>query len=298
MMRTHKDAFTSSANPPIAKPLNNFQNFKSVYNHSTNSQSDPSTSLGPEQDSVDDFRTAIEQFELFPGKISPIPLINLKQGCYRISYIPNSPSLFTYSGTMRVDKTENTTTVSGDLYSFSLFILEAALSSKKSLSVLELPIFEVFPGYFKKLGIPIYPRKNYYSYLQITDIDFVRFPEVLFKSSKRNLSVINPHIELTIDEWVYNKPVAGSFNGSFDSAPTRTIKVFLYPKTAPSGYSGPYFEGSVYEGRIKKGKFTMGWVSKYFRKAKIEMDSVTGTTVPQSVPNVAGTGNEDPEKLF
>ena len=85
MMRTHKDAFTSSANPPIAKPLNNFQNFKSVYNHSTNSQSDPSTSSELEQDSVNDSRTAIEQFELFPDQISPIPLINLKQGCYRIS---------------------------------------------------------------------------------------------------------------------------------------------------------------------------------------------------------------------
>lgn len=299
MIRTHKGTSTSSsANPPIAKPLNNFQNFKSIYNHSINSQPDPSTSSGLEQDTLDDFRTTIEQFELFPDKIAPIPRINLKQGCYRISYIPNSPSLFTYSGTMRVDKTENTTTVSGDLYSFSLLILEAALFSKKSLSVSELPIFEFFPGYFKKLGIPIYPRKNYNSYLQVTDINFVWFPKVLFKSSKRNLSIINPHIEMTIDEWVYNKPIAGSFNGSFDSAPARTIKVLLYPKAAPSGYSGPYFEGSVYEGRIKKGKFTMGWVSKYFRKAKIEMDSVTGTTVPQSVPNAAGTENEDIRTAF
>ena len=37
----------------------------------------------------------------------------------------------------------------------------------------------------------------------------------------------------------------------------------------------------------------MGWVSSFFRKATIEIDTVQGAVSPQAVPALAGSGTED-----
>src|ERR1700730_10016291 len=43
--------------------------------------------------------------------------INLKEGCYRVAFRPNS-GINVFYGTMRVDKFGGKTTISGDLYRF------------------------------------------------------------------------------------------------------------------------------------------------------------------------------------
>ena len=256
--------------------------------------------LAPESDIIPDFPDRIEKYERFPGEAysTIMPAINLKQGCYRISFTPNSPSLSTYSGTMRVDKTDNTTTISGDLYSFPLFILEAFPFSAKSIATAYPPILEILPRFCKKLEIPVYPRNNYYSYLQVTSFRIFKFPEFSRKLFRFGFQLAYPRLELIIDEWVYNKPAAGSFNGSFNNTATRTIEIKLYPKNPPNGYSGSYFEGSLYENGVNKGTFKMGWVSTFFRKATLEIDTLVGSVAPQPVPSATGVGNEDFRTIY
>ncbi len=217
--------------------------------------------------------------EPFPERpIFPFPcpppwrfcFINLNEGCYRIYFTPNSRG-YNYHGTMRVDNAGGGTTISGDLYRF------------KNLPFRFYPRLPrlLFPSQAQTvpLDIPVYARNQYYSYLKVTNIQ--RSP----------LLTTGPcELTLTIEEYVYIQPPAGSFNGSFPGTPSRTFTIVLLPQPAPAGFTSSYFTGKLFEGGIEQGSITMGWVSSFFRKAKLEIDTVTGATAPQPV-TINGTIN-------
>ncbi|MGH3024044.1 MAG: hypothetical protein ACRDNI_10340 [Gaiellaceae bacterium] len=210
--------------------------------------------------------------------------INLKEGCYKIRFTPNI--FVSYHGTLRVDKAGGTTTISGDLYRYRTFLPlprppfeaevpwheRAALAAERELE-LTPATRATLPTPFIKKQIPIYPRNRYYSYLRIVGIK--RSP--LFTYGPCTLT-------LTAEEYVYTQPPVGSFNGTFPPAPgTRTVEIVLERKT-PSPFSGgPYFEGRLYEAGADKGAFTMQWVSKFFRRATLEIDTLVGSVSPQPV---------------
>jgi hypothetical protein len=248
------------------------------------------------------------------GTLTPFPLciINLKEGCYRITYRP-TVGINTFNGTMRVDKAGGQTTISGDLYRFLNILFPVATATLANAAVkpkdkkdsgetaiakttistgaiasLATPptAISIFPIL---LNIPIYPRNKYYSYLRVTNI---QTSPVLSPPGQCKLT-------LTAQEYVYTQPPAGQFNGTFPPAPgTRTITLVLSQVPPPSGFGGPYFEGRLFEGGVDKGSFSMGWVSKYFRRAKVEIDTLTGAVAPQPVPASSGVGNEDLRTTF
>lgn len=241
-----------------------------------------------------------------PGLPSPIPwpqpfpwpsklcLINLTAGCYRITFKPNQ-ALTTYHGTMRVDTAGGTSTISGDLYRFFTLPVPPLplplapggdLPQGGETRILAPTISSViFPIPY---GIPIYARNRYYSYLKVTNIQ------------KSPIFTSGPcHLTLTAQEYVYTQPPAGSFNGTFPAPPgTRTVSIVLEPKPAPLGFSGSYFEGKLYEAGVEKGSFTMGWVSKSFRKATLEIDTLVGAVAPTAVAAIPGPGTEDFKTVF
>jgi hypothetical protein len=132
------------------------------------------------------------------------------------------------------------------------------------------------------LDIPIYPRNRYYSYLKVTNIQ--RPPLLTFGPCQ---------LTLTAQEYVYTQPPAGSFNGTFPAPPgSRTVSIVLEAKPAPAGFGSAYFEGTLYDGGVPQGTFTMGWVSSFFRKATIEIDTLTGAVAPQAV------GTEDIRSVY
>ena len=100
----------------------------------------------------------------------------LKQGCYVITYRPIA-SLYVYRGTLRVDRSEGTT-ISGDLYKFREIVPQGAtnalLANFMSDNTNAIPndggMFE-WPN-FSPSEIPVYPRRNYYSYLKVTNIQY------------------------------------------------------------------------------------------------------------------------------
>src|SRR6266851_4988501 len=232
-----------------------------------------------------------------PNPAIPLPpfhlcKINLKQGCYRITFRPNS-GINIYTGTLRVDKFGGKTTISGDLYRFLRFPLPLPLPTSPStrfpVAAPSLGPPPVSPSIFAiPLGIPIYARNKYYSYLKVTNIQFSPV-----------LSAGPCTVTLTAQEYVYTQPPAGSFNGTFPPAPgTRTVAIVLSPTTAPAGFSGPYFEGRLLQGGVDQGSFTMGRVSNFFRKATVEVDTLTGAVAPVAVPAISGGGTEDIKTVF
>jgi len=216
---------------------------------------------------------------LWPGRFH-LCRINLREGCYRITYRPNS-SFVNYYGTMRVDNDGGVTTISGDLYRYFRFpfprppILTRASQPTPDLppgigtEVSKAPV-SIFPLAY---GIPIYPRNRYHSYLRVTNI---RRPPILTTGPCQ--------LTLTAQQYVYTQPPPGSFDGTFPAPPgTRTVTIVLAPKPAPPGFTSSYFEGTLYEAGVPRGTFTMGWVSSFFRRAKLEIDTLVGAVAPQPV---------------
>ena len=213
--------------------------------------------------------------------------LSLPGGCYRLSFRPKQ-SFLEYRGTLRVDRTGATPVVSGDLYRFLLLppvITEGVLTTRAlgegdhapsaasgavgSISEAQLAGVSLFT---RSLGIPIYPRNKYHSYLKGTALSVPKF------------SFGACAVTITMQEYAYTQPPVGQFNGSFPASPgSRTIKMVLTPAAAPLGYPSAYFEGRLYENGVDKGHIALGWVSQYFRRASIEIDTVTGAVAPQAV---------------
>lgn len=260
--------------------------------------------------------------------------IDLREGCYHISFKPRSHLWTTFSGTLRVERrflypfnyasTSNITLatllaggdqptsditarlatssygyylarlattveiISGDLYRFpfGLWYLSKAKLAVRTLASFSPTGIQIESDQASDISatslgeIPIFARNRYYSYLKVTGVE--------------TGPVLSPAtspcwLRLTMEEFRYTQPPAGEYSGSFptdssgEATPSRTITVVLNPSTPPAPFSGPYFEGKLYERGVDQGTFTMAWVSPYFRKATLEIDTVTGASAPQSV---------------
>lgn len=226
---------------------------------------------------------------LTPFPLPPLCLINLRAGCYRITFKPNA-GFSVFRGTLRVDRSGGRTTVSGDLYRFLdfpfPFPVPPVVGPVQPLP--SLPAIPPIPPISLPLNIPIYARSRYYSYLKVTSV--VQPP--LISSAPCRLRI-------AAEEYVYTHPPAGSFNGTFPSAPgTRQITMVLQRKAAPAGFSSSYFEGKLFEGGAEKGTVTLGWVSTFFRRATLEIDTLTGSVAPTAVPGNPGPGTENFRTVF
>lgn len=209
--------------------------------------------------------------------------INLREGCYRITFQPKRGSNVFY-GTLRVDKGGGKTILSGDLYRFLSPVVSVPTRVAAAASAASRPASNSI--FSRPLPIPIYARSKYYSYLKVVDI---KMPASGTKCS----------FTLIAQEYVYTQPSAGAFNGTFPPAPgSRTVKLVLGPAMPPPGYTSVYFEGKLFEGATEQGTFKMGWVSSYFRRATLEIDTLKGAVPPLPVPASSGTGTEDFKTVF
>jgi hypothetical protein len=226
----------------------------------------------------------------WPGGHLPRPCrINLREGCYRIAFMPKG-SRTAFYGTMRVDYAGGKTTISGDLYRYfrlpyvSVEQATAVATARRRLSERVGAISSTALGLMNPtigpatLGpqpwdIPIYPRSRYYSYLKITNVQ------------RPGPFTYGPcQLTLTAQEYVYTQPPAGSFNGTFPAPPgTRTVTIVLHAVPGAPGFTSSFFEGKLYENGVDQGKFSMGWVSEYFRRATLEIDVLMGAVAPQPV---------------
>ncbi len=189
---------------------------------------------------------------------------DLQEGCFKMVYRPSTSILLPYySGTLRVEnKAGGGKAISADLYKYAGLVI--------STPVVVSALHDVDDG----SGIPIHARNKYYSYLRGTSY------------SRPTITATKCTITVEFDEFVYNAPPAGSFNGSFNNTLTRKIKIVVEPTATAT-----VFTGRLYEGTIDKGSVELTWVSKYFRRGVVEIDTLKGAVAPQ--PLNPGTASEE-----
>ncbi len=234
--------------------------------------------------------------------------LDLREGCYQIQFKPTG-SHVTLEGTLRVDRSapdggSDNLIVSGDLYSL-LPILgslspigpsgdhQAPLSASSTVSLagaLSRMDQTNTPHPFARSKIPIFPRARYHSYLKVTSVSV---PHVAVAPSLCKLTIV-------AEQFDYTQPPNGSFKGTFPSAPSRTVTLSLSQVTPPFPFSstgGPFFEGRLFEGGVDKGSVTLAWVSKFFRRAVLEIDTLVGAVPPAPVSDGA-SGTEYFDTIF
>lgn len=202
-----------------------------------------------------------EPFPRQPFPLQPFPPFQFKSlrcGCYLINYQPGGSSLVSYDGTLRVECHSNGRTASGDLYQRPVIFFPS----------IPIPGFPPSPsrpillsGPNPANGIPILARNRYRYYLRVTQI--------------LEYFTIGNSFTLGLEMYRFTVPNTWVNEGAFTAE--------MSWNTAPAGYpsSGDYLTGDVRNSSgIFVGRLTMGWVSKYFRKATVEIDRVSASEAP------------------
>ena len=245
--------------------------------------------------------------ELPPGppEIPPRPFpfppfvpcrLDLRDGCWAISVRFGGQSLV---GTLRVDRGTGHLIISGDLYNDPPPVVDpgpdapgvtlsadslprpAGITSTAG-AIAAAPSDFPFPFPFPT-GIPVFARANYQSYLKITS---ARVP--IFARTPAGCRVT-----MTVEQYLYTQPPPGSFKGSFPATPSRTLVFDLAPRRFPILFPpGPAFGGRVLENGVEVGTVSIRWVSRFFRRARVEIDVLTGSVAADPVPAASGTGSE------
>lgn len=210
-------------------------------------------------------------------------VLPLPQGCYQLTVRPNN-EFAEYRGTLRVDTEDGPMTASGDLYRYRRLIGPLTHPELDPNVTLAAPTFasaaavartSLVHGRYRKTTIPIYPINRYHSYLRVTG---VRLWSFIPKGGTCTGTI-------TAEQYLYAQPPAGSFDGTFSAAPgARTVTFTIHQVSGPTGYAGPRLEGTLQVGGVDSGTVELQWVSKYFRKCTIEIDTLVGSVAPQPVP--------------
>ncbi len=207
-------------------------------------------------------------------------LPGLRTGCYGLTIVPFGSFFSYFVGTLRVDHDGSTAAVSGDLYRYFRIFPgplrgDTALSS--SAESLVRPV--LWPLVLN--DVPAYPRNRYYSYLKVTGIQ----AGPIITTGPCQVSIV-------ADEYVYNQPPPGSFNGSFPSSPNRTITLALTVLGSDS------YAGQVLQSGNPVGTVRMDWISDRFRNATLEIHTLSGAATPADVPAHPGAGTESFDSAY
>jgi hypothetical protein len=208
-----------------------------------------------------------------------------------------------FEGTLRVDRSApdggpDNIIVSGDLYTApagSSLIPVTAGTTEEPAEGSALPSVAAaasavnspaLPPILRRPPIPVFSRSRYHSYLKVTKV---------------TVPVVGIcQVTLVADQFNYMPPPGGQHQGSFPSAASRTVTIVLKKAAAPFPYTltgGPYFEGRLLVAGVDKGSVRLAWVSPFFRRASVEIDTLTGAIAPAPVPDGAGR-NEYFESIF
>jgi hypothetical protein len=196
-----------------------------------------------------------------PESILPLRRGSIRCGCWLIAYHPGGSPVVAFDGTLRVECHSAGRTASGDLYQRPTRLLPAPPPRP--------PHTVLLPPPNPAAGIPILPRSRYRYYVRVTSL-----PENVF---------LGPQFTLGFELYRFTAPSTWALEGA------RTAKMVRLP--APSGFpsASDYAEGNVTDASgAVVARLKMGWLSKYFRKATVEIDTVAGS----ERPTTSGAGHD------
>ncbi|KAK3348649.1 hypothetical protein B0T25DRAFT_608778 [Lasiosphaeria hispida] len=197
------------------------------------------------------------------GRPPPIhfPFRSIRGGSWLLNYEPRNTNA-RYDGTLRVEKHQpgeavTGRTASGDLYLRRTVMIPGPIGS-------HIPVNLPPPN--PASGIPILARNKYTYYIRVTKID-------------EGFSFGNMFsLKLEFYRFAQTTPL----NYSFVLEDTHTAAMTW--KTAPAGYPSErdYAEGDVESHKTGEiaGRIKLGWLSNYYRKISLEIDTVDGAPIP------------------
>jgi hypothetical protein len=202
----------------------------------------------------------------------PAPILrrkSLRAGCHLLRYTPiqraGALQSIHYDGTLRIERQSPTSvTASGDLY-----VHQTTVAWPGSRPLGTLKPTEPNPA----VGIPIFSRKNYRYYVRVTKI-----LEGSTITRGFTLGFELHRFDHSTKRWTKEGPFTAKMTWA----------------AAPPGYpaTSDYLIGDVTRATgAVAGRITMGWISKYLRKATLEIDRVAAAEAP--LDNGAGIDYRD-----
>jgi len=215
------------------------------------------------------------------GRDKKVCRVELPDGCYRLTFRPSaSPNVF--RGTLRVDRAEGKLVISGDLYRF-MSESDSSTVAAVGRTFRSTIASGAFADHSDDGDIPIHPRGRYHSYLRGTGAQLESFVD-----DDDDCEAI-----LSFEQYDYTQPPPGQFDGTFPGPPgSRLIQLHLRADDDDDDDDDVTLKGTLVEARTTRGKVTLEWVSRFFRRCTIEVDTVTGAVPPQAVTALTGSGTE------
>lgn len=253
-----------------------------------------------------------------PGGIGrPLPFKfcpALRAGCYVLSFQPTHSILNSYQGTLRVDRSApdggpDNLIASGDVYVRRLILppipvegpvftpvpdpgpiqpgpveipgggpVQVADRPPSTAVTVSMPTGIHRPPIVLLPQIPIFPRNQYSSYLKVVSITG---PGLVSSTASCTVTIV-------AEQFDYTQPTGGSFTGSFPTTASRTVTMNLVLSAGTSAAGGPSYTGRWVVGGVDRGGVSLEWVSDFFRRASVEIDTLDGAVRPEPVPNGSG----------
>ncbi|SAL79182.1 hypothetical protein AWB71_05845 [Caballeronia peredens] len=201
---------------------------------------------------------------LVAGVLGPVvtQFRTLRCGCWLLSYRPTGSSQVVYDGTLRVECHRAGRTASGDLYQRNVRIFPLPPAFPDQGDNVLAPVRPLLSNAPKPAnGIPVLPRSRYRYYIRVTSM-----PELIYRGNAFTLG---------FELWRYTAPNAWALES--------TLSARMVHMAAPTGYpsASDYAEGDVKNAQgTVTGRLKMGWLSSYFRKCTVEIDTVNGSEQP------------------
>lgn len=181
----------------------------------------------------------------------PIHIRSVRTGAWILNYKPVNSPFVAYDGTLRVESIANGKRASGDLYQRPTFRLPFPPGG---ITILGPP-----PN--PANGIPIQPINKYRFYLRVTSIlEYFTFGNAF---------------DLGLELYAFTP------TNSWSTTPIKCTANMKWG-VAPNGYPSDFLEGDLKENVTKAvlGHLKMGWISPYYRKVTVEIDTVAGSERP------------------
>ena len=193
----------------------------------------------------------------------------LKQGCYTVQHTPTRAGMFgsRFRGTVRVEETGGAPRISGDLYRYRL--LDPSVVGPTPDLVGEQERLERHGAVPDEAAdtttIPVYSRRSYNSYLRGTGADLVSAP-----------------FSLEFEQFTYRHPATG-FDGSFPKNPGRRVRFTLEETATADLFRGQMHVLAPSGGKTLLGQVSIRWISPFFRRAELQIDTLSGAVPPPAV---------------
>ncbi|KFY24778.1 hypothetical protein V491_02018 [Pseudogymnoascus sp. VKM F-3775] len=213
--------------------------------------------------------TNLEQPSSSEKSSLPLASLNLsgpfvRAGAWLINYQPVGSPYVAYDGTIRVEDIAGGRRASGDLYQRPT--IRIPFPPPIGISIM-------LPPPNPSNGIPIQPINRYRYYLRVTKI-------------LENLT--SGTFDLSLEMYLFTPTSGGA--GSWSTSPVKCTAAMTW-MMGPTGYPNPgdYVEGDLKSdsGGAVLGRLKMGWISQFYRKATVEIDTV----IESEAPIESGTGH-------